>query len=67
MADTTNNPDSSRPIYGNDDTAQEQTENTVTQELAIEISKNCKPWNKAQIIVMFSRTRRSKDTIVCNP
>ena len=34
---------------------------------AIEVTGGCLPWDKAQVVVMLSRTRRGEDIIVvCN-
>ena len=45
-------------------TINKQTGNTITGKVAIEISRNCQPWDKAQVVVMLSRTCRACDTII---
>ena len=37
---------------------------TNVGKVAIEVSRHCKPWDKAQIVVMLSRTRMACGTII---
>lgn len=50
-----------RPVGAS--TINKQTGNTLSK-CAIDFSRDCRPWEKAQIVVMLSRTRRGKDTII---
>ena len=44
-----------------------QMGNTITGRCAVECTKQCSPWEKAQIVVCLSRTRRARDTIIVGP
>ncbi|KAL7538852.1 hypothetical protein ACHAXR_012264, partial [Thalassiosira sp. AJA248-18] len=45
-------------------TINKQMGNTIEGRCAIECSESCSPWDKAQIVVGLSRTRRAEDTII---
>ena len=45
-------------------TITKQTGNTIKGKCAIEISKNCAPWDKAGVVVMLSRTTKGSDIMI---
>ena len=40
---------------------------TISGTLAVEISTTTSPWEKEQVVVIFSRTKRAKDIIIVGP
>ena len=45
-------------------TITKQTGNTIMGKCAIEVTNSCSPWDKAQVVVMLSRTTKGKDIII---
>ena len=48
-------------------TINKQLGNTIIGKCAIECTPDCCPWEKAQVVVGLSRTRRAQDTIIVGP
>ena len=48
-------------------TINKQMGNTIEGKCALEFTKDCCPWDKPQIVVGLSRTRRAQDIVIVGP